>query len=865
MVKHIVIIIFWLVLTNTYSQTLSWTKKTGGTGEDQGKNIWIDKAGNIYLTGYFSGTVDFDPGPSVLNLTASGMRDVFFSKYDPLGNLLWAKRLGGPQDDEGKGICVDDSGFVYITGTFSYVGDFDPGPSSYNLTSAGGVDAFVARYDPSGNYKFALRFGSSNNEIVAGLVLDKTSDIIVAGDFWTTVDFDPSTNYAYMTSNGNQDIFLASYNKFGAYKWSKKIGTIGSEFAYEITQDNSSNIYIAGEFSSGLDMDPGPSTSTLAANGGYDVYFAKYDSLGNYYWAKNLGGNIYDDYMGGISLDPKGNIYVSGYFQGTGDFDPGPGTYNLTTAVSTTDNSFFGKYRSNGDLVWARSLPSNSENRSTTLIADTSLNVYVSGYYQTSPVDLDAGPGTYTISWLGGWDMYMVKYDSTGIFQGGGRMASTTDDIPCKIVRGPGNSVFLTGSFGTTCDMDPLTPTVNLVGSGITDMFLSKFSSGGCLTAPSQPGSISGNSLACQGTATTFSVAYDPSASSYIWSLPAGWSATTTGNIISSVPGNTGVISVAATNSCGTSASSFFTVTVNPSPTITVNSGSICAGQTFTITPSGAISYTVGSGNAIVSPTVTTSYSVAGTNTFGCVSNTVMSNVTVQPLPTVTAVSSNTLICVGQTVTISPSGASSYTLFPGPISGSVFIVTPTVSSTYTVSGSSSFNCQNSGTIDITVNPVPSVSISTSSVLICSGQSVTLTAMGAGAYSYSWNTASAASSIVVTPSITTTYSVTGTNSSGCSYLCSYTQSVSLCTSVENLVSVPNAISIFPNPSNGEFMIISSADIDLVIINELGQLVKTIELNTTNNHRSRINDLGSGMYFIINRKEGPPVKEKIVISN
>lgn len=149
-------------LMNAQTPTLEWAKQMdgGGTGRGYGRSITADATGKVYTVGYFSNTVDFDPGAGVLNLTApggGGFPDIFIVKIDPDGNLIWAKNMGGTSRDEGYSIAVDASGNVYTTGYFAGTSDFDPGPSVFNITSAGEDNIFVSKLDASGNL-----FGKKN-------------------------------------------------------------------------------------------------------------------------------------------------------------------------------------------------------------------------------------------------------------------------------------------------------------------------------------------------------------------------------------------------------------------------------------------------------------------------------------------------------------------------------------------------------------------------------------------------------------------------------------------------------------------------------------------------------------------------------
>jgi hypothetical protein len=220
-------------------------------------------------------------------------------------------------------------------------------------------------------------------------------------------------------------------------------------------------------------------------------------------------------------------------------------------------------------------------------------------------------------------------------------------------------------------------------------------------------------------------------------------------------PGSSTSYTVAGTNTAGCVSSTFATsnVTVNATPTISVNSGSICSGNSFTIVPAGASTYTVQGGSTVVSPGSTTSYTVVGTSAAGCVSSAfATSNITVNATPTITANSGS--ICSGNSFTIVPGGASTYT-----IQGGSAVVSPGSTTSYTVIGTSTAGCLNSGfaTSNVTVNTTPTVSMANGT--ICASGSFTLNANGANTFTYS-------SGPVVSPTSTTTYSVTGSSTAGC---------------------------------------------------------------------------------------------------
>jgi hypothetical protein len=142
------------------AQNLNWVKGIGSTGLDQGRTVASDAAGNMYLTGNFSATVDFDPGAGIFNLTAFGQYDGFVLKLDPLGNFMWAKQFGGVNEEFSENIAVDNTGNVIIGGHYIGTADFNPGPSTFNLTSNGSEDIFILKLDPSGSFLWAKSIGA---------------------------------------------------------------------------------------------------------------------------------------------------------------------------------------------------------------------------------------------------------------------------------------------------------------------------------------------------------------------------------------------------------------------------------------------------------------------------------------------------------------------------------------------------------------------------------------------------------------------------------------------------------------------------------------------------------------------------------
>jgi hypothetical protein len=442
-----------------------WAKSMGGTSEDSGWAIAVDSAGNVYTTGRFYGTADFDPGTGTYNLTvAGGGFDIFVSKLDSSGNFVWAKQMGGTDGDEGLGIAVDSTGNVYTSGFFHGTADFDPGPGTYNLASAGSTDIFVSKLDSSGNFVWAKSMGGTDGEGGGSIAVDSSGNVYTSGKFESTADFDPGAGTYNLTSAGRADIFVSKLDASGNFVWAKRMGGTNADVSLGNVVDSTGNVYTTGSFRDTADFDPGPGTYYLTSAGDRDIFVSKLDSSGNFVWAKSMGGTG-GDLASSPALDSAGNIYTAGEFEGTVDFDPGAGTYNLTGG-----GAFLLKLDSSGNFVWVKRMigPSFGINFS----LDSAGNVYTTGgFFDTA--DFDPGPGTYNLTpdWA---DIFVSKLDSSGDFVWAGAMGGTHWESGFGIAVDSAGYVYTTGCFWGTADFDPGAGTYNLTSAGSSDIFVSK-------------------------------------------------------------------------------------------------------------------------------------------------------------------------------------------------------------------------------------------------------------------------------------------------------------------------------------------------------------------------------------------------------
>ena len=459
-------------------------------------------------------------------------------------------------------------------------------------------------------------------------------------------------------------------------------------------------------------------------------------------------------------------------------------------------------------------------------------------------VTATGGTSAYTYLWSTGATTSVIASQTSGV-----RTVTVTDANGCTSIKSvsisqpatalaTATAVTNVACFGNSTGAATVTATggtsayTYLWSTGATTSVIASQTSGvrtvtvtdanGCLSVNSltitQPvilalTAVANNSAICAGSSSTLSA--NGTGGSGI--ITYAWVGGPTNSVSIVSPTITSIYTVSVTDANGCTSTKTVEVIVNSTPTISVNSGTICSGNTFTIIPSGALTYTIEGGNNLVNPIATTSYTIVGTNFEGCVSsNTVSSNVTVFTTPTISVNSGS--VCSGNTFTIVPSGASTYT-----IEGTNNVVNPLTSATYTVIGTSTDGCQSSNIAlsSLTVYALPNISVTTSNTLLCTGNSANLNATGA--LNYIWSTSESSPNIVVTPSITTTYTVTGTDADGCSNTEVFTQDVSTCTSIDYLSNTNSATLIYPNPTSGEFYIDSREVAKVVITDILGKII------------------------------------------
>jgi beta-propeller repeat-containing protein len=347
---------------------LLWARRAGGTSYDEARGVAVDGAGNVYVTGLFQLTANFGP----TNLISSGQSDVFISKYDPGGNLQWARRAGGNDFEESHAIVLDSSTNLYIAGYFDANANFGSIALRNNSSSS---DIFVAKCDRNGNFLWAHQAGGDGEDIASAIALDPAANVYVTGYFEGSAVFE-GTNLVSAGTSGLRDVFFASYTSAGTFRWVRQAGGAAEDSGNGVAADDQGSVYVTGSFTT-----PATFTSTNLTGSGEDIFLAKYNSAGTLAWVRRAGGNnaIYGDGGESVALDAARNVYVAGYFSGTGNF----GTTNLPS--SGFDDVFVAKYNPAGNLQWVRKAGGANLDVPYAVAIDSGTNICVTGsFYATA-------------------------------------------------------------------------------------------------------------------------------------------------------------------------------------------------------------------------------------------------------------------------------------------------------------------------------------------------------------------------------------------------------------------------------------------------------------------------------------------------
>jgi hypothetical protein len=437
----------------------------------EGYSIALDASGNVYTTGYFDSIMDFDPGPGTYTLESNGGNEIYISKLNSSGGFVWARAFGGLNGGgTGSSIKVDHMGNIILTGWFGGAVDFDPGVNNFTI-NAFYIDMFVLKLDNSGNFIWAKNMGGSNITQASSLAIDPLNNLLLTGHFNGTTDFDPGPNTYNLTeanTNGHGDSFIMKLDSLGNFKWADRFGINEINMSNCIATDNKGNVYTSGYYRGQLDFDPGVGTYILSSPSHANSYVLKLDGNGQFRWAKQFGDSTVESYGNGIVVDYNSNVYTTGYFYGTKDFDPGAGTYTLTSPSNY--DMYISKLDSLGNFVWAKNTSASSYAMGLSIGLDNFNNLYAIGKYAGSS-DIDSGPGTFMFSNIQPGSLpipgiFFLKVGFSGQIKSALVVGPGMGEEGRSVAVDPAGNVHATGYFPGSnglidFDMGPATHTLN--------------------------------------------------------------------------------------------------------------------------------------------------------------------------------------------------------------------------------------------------------------------------------------------------------------------------------------------------------------------------------------------------------------------
>jgi hypothetical protein len=403
-----------------------------GFGRDAANGLELDQAGNLYVVGLYQSTVDFGSGITATSNAPAGYNNIFLAKFSPKGTTQWVRTWGGKIGGEGYSVAVDKvRGYVYAEGDWSTspntdTVDFNPAGPTHDLhANHGFYDTFLSKYDLNGNFQWARTWGGEGYDDGPGVTVDGDGNVFVGGMYGSqNINFDPAGGSGGLghpaTNTGNPlsyvDVFLSKFDANGNFQWVRTWGGLdsggkGTVNAGElVAADGAGNVYIIGRFGcANCNFNAGPTGSAdiHSSHGDADAFVSKYDTNGNFLWARTWGGADKDG-AGGVAVDGANNVYVGGMISSTVDLGSGAVTSKGLSDASLT------KFAADGTFQWAQTWGGPGNDVNWGVILDGAGNLYSFGIFKNM-VDFDPGSGVDNHTASGTQDAFISKFAGTPI------------------------------------------------------------------------------------------------------------------------------------------------------------------------------------------------------------------------------------------------------------------------------------------------------------------------------------------------------------------------------------------------------------------------------------------------------------------
>jgi hypothetical protein len=696
------------------------------------------------------------------------------SKYSKTQTLVidpavsWATYFGSTLQERALDCSTDASGNVYMAGYTGGTVGIASGGHQNNF--GGGIeDGFLVKYNSVGVLQWASYYGGASGDQAWSCAADASGNIYLAGHTESTANI--SFGGHQNTYGGSMDAFLAKFNSAGVLQWGTYYGGNSQEPWGTCYCDPSGNVYLTGGTKSTSGIALGGYQNAFSGGTNYDAFLVKFNGSGVVQWGTYYG-DLGEEIGRSCATDILGNVFVTGRTSSTINIASG-GHQNTFGGIS---DGFLVKFNNVGGLQWATYYGGDAGDETVSAATDASGNIFLAGY--TTSTNNIASGGHQNSYGGGSSDAFLVKFNAGGIRQWATYYGAIGNDVGQGCSTNTAGDVFLTGQTSSATDIAS-GGNQNTHGGGIFDAFLAKFNNNG--------------------------IRY--------WGTYYGGSKED------------------AANACATDASGNIYVAGLTSSTANIASG----GHQNT--------YIGGTGDAFLVK---------------------FCNNPSQP----SSIAGTTVMCIGSAQVYSVNNDPAATTYSWNFSGSwtgsstshSISVTPVSSGTITVVAQNSCAASLSQTTSVLVNALPTINISATPTLICLGGSSTITAIGAT--TYSWNNGSNNTSIVASPTITSTYSVSGTDANGCQNSTTMTIVVNACVGIDKwLPGSSQVLAVYPNPNNGVFYIETSQELNVIVFNSLGQIVHQQNLVVGKN-KIDLNNQAHGIYFIQINQNGNLSTSKII---
>lgn len=624
---------------------LVWGSYVGGLLNETAFGLATDKRGNVYVAGSSASTSNIATTGSYQTSygggtgSASYLGDAYLAKFSPSGTPLWITYYGGSAADQGLSVTVDSADRVYLSGFTSSTSGIST-TGAQQPTPGGGIDAFLVCFDSSGARQWGTYFGGASNEnVMTSVRYSQAAGAVYLSGITNSSSGIATTGAHQTTIGGSTDAYVAKYSLSGTLQWATYFGGTGAENNYaQLATDRFGNAYLCGITTSGSGIST-TGSHQATYGGATDGYLVKFNAAGVRQWSTYYGGSAYDR-LHSIVCNDSGFVYGLGSTLSSSGI-ASTGAYQTSITNSTAlDNQYLVKFDSAGTRQWGTYYCGNqyASGASGSLSLGITGSVYFTGF--TNSTTGIATSGTMKDTLTAGDDAYLVKFNSGGqrmwgTYYGGGLNETGRSTITDRF-----GNVFLCGETGSGTGISTSGAYQGSFAGGNADGYLVKFND--CDT-PATPAPITGNTVVCKGKTYTYAVPAMSGALSYSWTLPNGWTGSSTVDSITVTAGtDTGSIEVVGIFPCINTPARKLSLKFLADAKLTPSGRqALCAGDTLTLHSStGNYTYQWKNNGGIISGATDSILKVAASGRYSvivtngsCSDTSGIDTVTVHPLP----------------------------------------------------------------------------------------------------------------------------------------------------------------------------------------------------------------------------------------